>query len=75
MRKEGSLWHIKCQGQVNLVDVKHFNTPPHLTTLAKHVFNIREENVHHRKRPALISCKSYGPYSLSKDALRENECP
>jgi hypothetical protein len=27
LRKEGTSWLIKCPGQVNLVDVWHFNTP------------------------------------------------
>jgi hypothetical protein len=33
LREEGTPWLIKCQGEGNLSDVEHFNTP------AKHVDN------------------------------------
>jgi hypothetical protein len=40
LREEKTPWLIKCQGEGNLSDVGHFNTPPHVWQLmAKHVDN------------------------------------
>jgi cbb3-type cytochrome oxidase cytochrome c subunit len=40
LREEETLWLIKCQGEDNLSNVGHFNTPPHVWQLmAKHVDN------------------------------------
>jgi hypothetical protein len=73
LREEETPWLIKCPGKGNFSDVRHFNTPPHVWQLmAKHVDNNR------RERPIITRnlwlwyyVKVHGPYSLSKDALRE----
>jgi hypothetical protein len=40
LREEGTPWLIKCPGEGNLSDVRHFNTPPHMWQLmVKHVNN------------------------------------
>jgi hypothetical protein len=43
LRKNETPWLIKCPNHVSIGDVEYFNTLPHVTTLAKYLFNIKKE--------------------------------
>jgi hypothetical protein len=61
LREEGTSWLIKCPGEGNLCNVRHFNTSSHvrMTTNSQTRGQQQERKAHHRKKSeVLIPCKS-----------------